>query len=160
MEARLGPLSVALTVKPMSKTRSDFADQNNPDTIVGKGVEIKGTLQTNGDIQLNGAFSGKLIAKGDVVIGEHAFVEADISGENVYVNGEVEGDIHALDKIEILETGRVTGDVTSSALAIEAGGILKGSSTMRETEEAKPTIDPTFEVEETQESSDNDSNES
>lgn len=135
----------------MSKTRSDFADQNNPDTILGRGVEIKGTLQTNGDIQVNGAFSGKLVAKGDVVIGEHAFIEADISGENVYVNGEVEGDIHALDKIQILETGRVTGDVTSSALAIEAGGILKGSSTMRETEETKPEIAPTFEVEETAE---------
>lgn len=132
----------------MSKTRSDFADFNNPDTIVGRGVEIKGTLQTRGDIQINGAFSGKLITEGDVVVGEHAFVEADISAQNAYISGEVEGDIHAIDKIEIMETGRVTGNVTSSALAIESGGILKGSSTMRETEEAKPTIDPTFEVEE------------
>jgi cytoskeletal protein CcmA (bactofilin family) len=140
----------------MSKTRSDFADFNNPDTIVGRGVAIKGTLQTRGDIQINGTFSGKLITEGDVVVGEHATVEADISGENVYVSGEVEGDIHAIDKIEILETGRVTGNVTSSALAIEAGGILKGSSTMRETEEAKPTIDPTFEVEEATEAESND----
>jgi len=132
----------------MAKARSDFADFNNPDTIVGKGVEIKGTLQTAGDIQVNGAFSGKIITQGDVVVGEHAFVEADISGDNVYVSGEVIGDIHAIDKIQILETGRVTGNVTSSALAIEAGGILKGSSTMHETEADKPEVDPTFEVEE------------
>lgn len=135
----------------MSKTRSDFADSNNPDTIIGRGVEVKGTLQTKGDIQVNGVFSGKLVSSGDVVVGDAATVEADISGENVYVSGEVVGDIHAMDKIEILETGRVNGNVTSSALAIEAGGILKGSSTMREVEEARPQIDPTFEVEETAE---------
>ncbi len=135
----------------MSKNRSDFADFNNPDTIVGKGVEVKGTLQTSGDIQINGSLAGKLITDGDVVVGEHAFVDADINADNVYVSGEVVGDIHAMDKIEILETGRVTGNVTSSALAIESGGILKGSSTMHETEEEKPEIAPTFEVEEAEE---------
>ena len=134
----------------MSKTRSDFADFANPDTILGKGIEIKGQMSTQGDVQVNGAFSGKITTNGDVVVGEHAFVDADISGENVYVAGEVEGDIHAMDKIHILETGRINGNVTSSALEIEAGGILKGSSTMRDVEEAVPEIDPTFEVEEAQ----------
>jgi cytoskeletal protein CcmA (bactofilin family) len=147
-------LASLIDQQTMSKTRADFADSNNPDTIIGKGVEIKGTLQTRGDIQVNGAFSGKLIAEGDVVVGEHGFVEADISGANVYVSGEVAGDIHAIEKIQILETGRVTGDVTSSAMAIESGGILKGSSTMLETEEEKLTIDPTFEVEASDEPAD------
>ena len=135
----------------MSKNRSDFADFNNPDTIIGKGVEVKGTLQTSGDIQINGSLAGKLITDGDVVVGEHAFVDADINADNVYVSGEVTGDIHAMGKIEILETGRVTGNVSSTALAIESGGILKGSSTMHETEVEKPEIDPTFEVEEEEE---------
>jgi cytoskeletal protein CcmA (bactofilin family) len=129
------------------KTRSDFAEFSNPDTIIGQGVGVEGTLQTRGDIQINGRFSGKLITEGDVVVGEHAEVTANINAQNVYVAGEVVGNIHAIDKLEILETGRVTGNVSSSALVIESGGILKGNSTMHETEDERPEVAPTYEVE-------------
>lgn len=130
------------------KTRANFAEFTNPDTIIGNGVAVEGTLQTAGDIQINGFFKGKLITQGDVVIGEHAEVVANISAQNVYVAGSVVGDITALEKLEIMETGKVAGNVSSSALAIESGGILKGSSTMREVETERPDLDPTYEVEE------------
>ncbi|MFA5009648.1 MAG: polymer-forming cytoskeletal protein [Patescibacteria group bacterium] len=133
----------------MAKTRADFADFNNPDTIIGRGVKVDGTLQTEGDIQINGDFKGKLLTKKDVVVGEHAVVDADINGENVYVAGEVKGDINAFGKIEILETGKVDGNVASSSLSIESGGILKGTSTMHEVEAERPETEPTYEVQET-----------
>lgn len=132
----------------MSKTRADFADFNNPDTIIGRGVKVEGTLQTAGDIQINGEFKGKLVTEKDVVIGEYAIVDADINGQNVYVSGEVIGDINAFEKIEILETGKVDGNVASSALSIESGGILKGTSTMHEVETERPETEPTYEVQE------------
>lgn len=135
----------------MAKTRADFADFNNPDTIIGRGVKVEGTLQTGGDIQINGEFKGKLITEKDVVVGEHATVDADINGQNVYVSGEVKGDINAFEKIEILETGKVDGNVMASALSIESGGILKGTSTMHEVEAERPEIDPTYEVQEVKE---------
>lgn len=129
------------------KTRSEFAEFNNPDTIIGYGVSVEGTLQTAGDIQINGHFKGKLITRGDVVIGEHGRVKANINGENVHIAGEVVGNINAVDKLEILETGKVDGNINSTALVIESGGVLKGSSTMRDTEDTKPAVDPTYEVE-------------
>jgi len=132
----------------MSKTRADFAGFNNPDTIIGRGVRVEGTLQTAGDIQINGDFRGKLITEKDVVVGEHAVVDANIHGQNVYVAGEVRGDINAFEKIEILETGKVDGNVTASALSIESGGILKGTSTMHEVEAERPETEPTYEVQE------------
>lgn len=132
----------------MSKTRADFADFNNPDTIIGRGVRVEGTLQTAGDIQINGEFKGKLVTEKDVVVGEHAVVDADINGQNVYVAGEVKGNINAFEKIDILETGKVDGNVAASSLSIESGGILKGTSTMHEVEAERPEIDPTYEVQE------------
>ncbi len=132
----------------MSKTRADFADFNNPDTIIGRGVRVEGTLQTAGDIQINGEFKGKLLTEADVVVGEYAVVDADINGQNVYVSGEVIGDINAFEKIEIMETGKVDGNVTASALSIESGGILKGTSTMHEVETERPETEPTYEVQE------------
>ncbi|MBU1082964.1 polymer-forming cytoskeletal protein [Patescibacteria group bacterium] len=132
----------------MSKERKDFADPNQFDTLVGKEVVVKGTLESEGDVQINGYFAGTIDSEKDVIVSEHAKVKANITGKNVYVAGEVDGDITASEKLEILETGRVDGDVTSQALSIEPGGILKGSSQMRETESEKPNSTPTFEVEE------------
>ncbi len=131
----------------MVKTRADFADFASPDTIIGDGVSVEGTLKTAGDIQINGRFKGVLITNGDVVVGERARVKANLNAQNVYVAGEVVGDVNAIGKLEIMETGCIEGDVSTSALSIEAGGILKGSSTMHDTERVKPDITPTYEVE-------------
>ncbi|MDD5605854.1 MAG: polymer-forming cytoskeletal protein [Patescibacteria group bacterium] len=130
------------------KTKDDFAEFTNPDTIIGEGVAVEGTLKTLGDIQINGTFKGKLMTEGDVVVGEHATVEADINAENVHVAGTVIGNVSALHKLEVLDTGEIDGNVSSSALVIEAGGVLKGTSKMHETEAERPDIDPTYEVEE------------
>lgn len=135
----------------MAKARGDFADSKNPDTLIGLGVQVEGTLETEGDVQINGTFKGTLTTQGDVIVGENASVTAEIRGQNVYVAGEVNGNIRAGDKIEILETGRVFGDVESSSLSIESGGILKGKSKMVETEPTTPSTTPTYEVEETEE---------
>jgi len=132
------------------KTRGEFAEFDNPDTIIGYGVSVEGTLQTVGDIQINGHFKGKLITRGDVVIGEHGRVNANINGENVYIAGEVTGNVNAVDKLEILETGKINGNISSTALSVESGGVFKGSSTMHDTEDVKPEMDPTYEVEEAQ----------
>lgn len=135
----------------MAKDRKDFADFNQPDTLIGKEVIAEGTLSTEGDIQINGQFKGELSTTQDLIVGEHAKIKANVTALNVYVAGEVEGDIQATERLEILETGRVNGNVTSQAMSIEPGGILKGSSTMQETAEQAPAAQPTYEVEEEKE---------
>lgn len=132
----------------MAKERKDFADPDQLDTLIGKEVVVKGSLVSEGDIQINGYFSGTIESAKDVIIAEHAKVKANIVGENVYVSGELDGDIVASQRLEILETGRVDGNVNSKALSIEPGGILKGSSKMQDTEDEQPESKPTFEVEE------------
>ena len=136
---------------PMTKVRKDFADFNQLDTLIGKEVVAEGNLRSEGDIQINGQFVGTIETSQDAIIGEHAKVKADITARNIYVSGEVEGDINASERLEILETGRVHGNVASQAMSIEPGGILKGSSTMQETAETAPAAQPTYEVEEEKE---------
>lgn len=132
----------------MSKERKNFADPEQLDTLIGKEISAEGTLDSEGDIQVNGQFQGEIKSNGDVIVAEHAKVKADITATNVYVAGEVDGNIAATERLEILETGRVNGNVASQALSIEPGGILKGSSTMTEVAETEPDSKPAYEVEE------------
>lgn len=137
----------------MAKTRANFADFKETATLIGAGVYVEGTLKTENDIQINGIFKGKLETAADVVVGEEAEVRADIDAQNIYIAGQVKGNVIATEKLEILETGRVFGDVKSASLVIEPGGILKGKSEMLSTEEEKPELKPTYEVETSEEES-------
>ena len=132
----------------MTKERKNFADSEQLDTLIGKEILAEGTLESEGDIQINGRFKGSIKSHKDVIIAEHAKVKSHIIAVNVYVAGEVDGNITATERLEILETGRVNGNVASQALSIEPGGILKGSSTMAEVADTTPDSQPTYEVEE------------
>lgn len=136
----------------MAKKRSDFADFDNPATIIGFGVEIEGDLDTEGDIQVNGKFKGDISTTGDVILGDHAEVKANIQASNVYIAGTLTGNIRATQKITIYDTGRVNGNVESQGLVIEPGGLLSGKSVMNVQEESRPEAAPTFEVESEEES--------
>jgi cytoskeletal protein CcmA (bactofilin family) len=135
----------------MAKKRSDFADSKNPDTLIGLGVAVEGELETEGDIQINGWFKGDVATSGDVIIGDHAEVKANVSGNNIYVAGSVHGNLLATEKIEIYETGRVTGNVEAHGLVIEPGGLLTGKSIMKAEEVEQPDAAPTFELEDKEE---------
>jgi len=128
------------------KNKNDFADFENQDTVIGAGVSVTGNIKTTGDIQINGQFKGSLATSGDIIIGELAEVKASIEASNAYIAGDVDGDINSTERLEILATGRVNGNVKSHSLVIEPGGLLKGKSTMSEAVKDKPSISPTYEV--------------
>jgi cytoskeletal protein CcmA (bactofilin family) len=60
------------------------------------------------------------------VIGEGARVRARIEVDELIVGGELEGEIHARQRVELLNTARVVGTLRSPRLAVAEGGILEG----------------------------------
>lgn len=72
---------------------------------------------------------------GSVIVSERAVVRADIKARNVSVLGTVEGNIQA-DKVEILDGGRVLGDVDVIDLLLDEGGVVRGHVIMRKDEVA------------------------
>lgn len=100
------------------------------DTIVGPSVSLKGTLKSDGNINLKGKISGDVKAKGDIFIDDSAEVKASIFAENVRISGVVSGDINVSGQVEITETGKVYGNIISSVLIIKMGAIFVGKSSM------------------------------
>jgi cytoskeletal protein CcmA (bactofilin family) len=121
------------------------------ETIVGTSVKLKGNLQSGGDITIDGSVNGEIKTKGSVNIGPNANVIANVKAKRVTVAGTVQGNIEAVERLTLTETGRVYGDVVVNLLSISAGAIFTGKSTMIE-KVKQPTNEPVAEKEETQES--------
>lgn len=108
------------------------------ENVIGPSAELSGHLKAEGGIRIDGNCDGTIESKSNVIIGEDARVDADVSGFNITVAGFVQGNVKAAGRLEILSTGRVVGDVQAGSLLIEEGGVFHGQSQMNEEKEAAP----------------------
>lgn len=82
------------------------------------------------NLRINGRFEGTLETRGHLTIGPSALVNADICGDTVVVAGKVKGKIIARDKLVLLQTASVEGEVYPSKISILEGGIFNGTCKM------------------------------
>ncbi len=102
------------------------------ETVLGPGISIQGVLTGKGGVRIEGVFEGKIDIEGPLVIGEQGkVVSEEIRAPSVVAGGTVQANIIA-DKVQVLRTGRVYGDVTTANLSTEEGGFLKGTIRMPE----------------------------
>jgi len=110
-------------------------------TLLGKGSEFDGKLTFEGQVRIDGKFSGQIFTKDTLVIGEGARVNAEINAGTVVVNGQVEGNIRATQLIELHNPGRVKGNLETPSLSIDKGVMFEGSCKMESM--GKTTSGPT-----------------
>src|SRR5512143_1935871 len=115
-------------------------------SVLGAGVIWQGRISGSGGVRVEGTFEGQIVLKGLLVVGETGKVTCeDIRAVNVIVAGAGKGNITA-QKVEIRASGRVWGDIVTTAFATEEGAFLRGQIRMEdavdldvETSEASPT---------------------
>jgi len=100
------------------------------DTTIAENTSLNGHLKCDGNVRIEGTIDGVVDCVGNVIVGPRAVVRADISGRNVSVQGTVEGNIRG-ERVEILSTGRVVGDVDVVDLLLDEGGVVRGHVIMR-----------------------------
>ncbi|HPM70108.1 MAG: polymer-forming cytoskeletal protein [Smithellaceae bacterium] len=98
--------------------------------VLGKGAEFSGKLIFNGSVRIDGDFQGEISGQGTLVVGEGAVVKANINVQNVYINGDVQGNIDAKNKVHIHSTGKFSGDIRTTAFVMEEGAFFDGTSSM------------------------------
>ena len=98
---------------------------------LGTSLVIKGDLSASEDLTLYGQMEGTITLPDHTLsIGPHANISASISAKAVVIMGAVTGNVTARERIEILATGSVTGDITSPRLVVAEGGQLRGKVEM------------------------------
>lgn len=95
-------------------------------------ASMQGTLSFKDpvNLQINGRFEGTLDTKGELTIGEKAFVNANIAGDEITIAGRVSGEIIAKKSLKIIPPGRVDGNIKTPLLCVTQGAVLNGHCQM------------------------------
>ena len=106
---------------------------------IGKSVMIKGELNGNEDLTIEGHVEGTIQLKEHVLtIGPNGKIKAQVFAKSVIVLGEVTGNVTASDKVDIRDNGSVDGDIVSPRVAIAEGAHFRGSVDMQRKSGAPP----------------------
>jgi cytoskeletal protein CcmA (bactofilin family) len=94
---------------------------------IGKSVVIKGELSGSEDLYVDGQVEGSIALKNNsLTVGPHGQVKASVEAKGIVVQGKLEGNVLATDRVELRKSAVVNGDITTQRIAIEEGAYLKG----------------------------------
>jgi cytoskeletal protein CcmA (bactofilin family) len=119
---------------PAAPTRS-----GNETFISGETV-IEGKIQAQGELCVDGTFKGEIISSSRVLVGTAGKLEGTVKAKSLVISGKVIGNLHITERLELLSTGELYGDLETQpgALIIEKGARLEGHCSMGLGNEEKP----------------------
>jgi len=111
------------------KKRETIFDEQHY-TFLGKGVDFKGTAQFEGTVRVDGRFEGEMHTDDTLIIGEHAIIKGNISGNVVVSGGKVQGNITAFQRVQLFKPAVVIGDIRTPNFSMEEGVSFQGMCDM------------------------------
>lgn len=107
--------------------KMDIGKFGGKTTIVAEGAEIHGDINFSGVLQVDGRIIGNIDAdQGLVRVSEHGYVEGVIKAPSVLINGEVTGDVHANEHLELDAKSRITGNLYYRFIEMVMGAQISG----------------------------------
>ncbi|MCK4873433.1 MAG: polymer-forming cytoskeletal protein [Phycisphaerales bacterium] len=105
----------------MAESNADFG------TIIGKDANFKGELSYDGAANILGTIEGSITSKGKLNIASGATCKATIKTGEVTIQGRVEGDIEAAERVDLQASGQLTGDITANRMTMADGASFIGT---------------------------------
>ena len=90
--------------------------------FIGQSVVIKGELSCGEDLYIDGLVEGTIDPKGNrLTIGPNGRVKANVTARVVVVQGKLEGNIQASDRVDLRQSAVVMGDIATHRISIDEG---------------------------------------
>lgn len=94
---------------------------------LGASIQIKGQVNGNEDLQIDGIVDGPIFLKGhELTVGSDAKLTSEIHAGDVVAHGKVIGNVHARGRVDIRRDGSITGNISCARISIEDGAHFKG----------------------------------
>ncbi len=95
-------------------------------SIIGEGTRFRGEFDLKGLLRIDGDFSGVIRTQDKILISRNGRAECTIYAREVVIGGLVKGDIFADEKVEILSSGVVIGNIEVPRLIVQDDVVLHG----------------------------------
>ena len=109
-------------------------------TVVGEHARFEGKFDITDSIQIECEIAGEMNVGAKLVISEKGVVNATVHTVDAIIMGTYEGNMIATGNVEIAETGRVTGNITTDSLVISKGGFFNGNITKMNDANARQVV--------------------
>ena len=112
------------------KEAESTTGQGSLNSILGQGCKVKGDIELQGTIRIDGEFEGSIECPETLIIGKSGVVKADVKVKNSIIGGKLVGNINATNKIELQTGSHVEGDIQTARLVIDEGVFFEGNCKM------------------------------
>jgi cytoskeletal protein CcmA (bactofilin family) len=109
--------------------RDNQSISSSETTILAHGATIKGTLEFETRLHVDGEIQGEIASKDFVIVGKSGKIYGDIQAKKLIVNGFVEGNAKC-ESVELLKGSVFDGKISTKELMVEAKAIFNGESTI------------------------------
>jgi cytoskeletal protein CcmA (bactofilin family) len=123
MAQRAPDISAATAPAPR---REPARADTTKESLISAGLTIEGKIQGTGHVRIAGQFNGDVHVEGNLTIEPGAKLTGQVRAITVVVGGELEGNIDAASRVELLETGMLNGDLKAASLTVAAGSRMRG----------------------------------
>lgn len=110
---------------------------------IGKSITILGDVTGEEDLVIDGRVEGRVELNGhQLTVGPNGNIEGELEANEIIVVGHVRGDLQATERIEIMDSGMVEGDLTAPRLRVREGAVVNGRMNMSAPMRATPSVAP------------------
>jgi len=108
---------------------NNFAGDDNI-TLLAKGVLLRGEIHVEGTVRIDGRLDGDIQTSGQVIIGEDGLVQGTITAGTVICSGRIKAKVTANERVQLMKTATLIGEVLTPVLIMEDGAKLQGVTDM------------------------------
>jgi len=121
----ISPAAPAATPTP-SPAPQRASEAQLKESLIAADLTIEGKIEGTGHVRIAGKFNGDVNVQGNLTIETGAKLTGGVRAQKVIVAGELEGNIESAQKVEVLESGALIGDVKAGSLTVAAGSRMRG----------------------------------
>lgn len=101
--------------------------------MIGQGTVVEGTLHAESDIRVSGRVVGKLHVEGKAIIAQEGLIEGELVAASADVAGSVQGELRVSERLVLMSSARIDGDIQTDRLIVEEGAVFTGQCEMGDT---------------------------
>lgn len=101
-------------------------ERDMKESVISSGLTIEGKIEGAGHVRIAGRFQGDVSVQGNLTIEAGAKLTGGVRANTVVIGGELEGNIEAATRVELLESGVLNGNLKAGSLTVAAGSKMRG----------------------------------